>query len=843
MAFAHPEAWLWALLAVPLILIHSWKRRPRIVNVSAIFLWRQVLDSGPSRVWRWRAQRCVWPGVDLFVLVLIVAAMAEPVAGRVGWRALAVAALGSLAIQTIAVLRWLAPLRPPFWLAARGVMVLALAAALTSPTIRGRPRPVYPVFLIDRSASIAPQALEAAHQFVARAVEGRNTWAEVHFAEKPWLVGSDESEPVEPSRHGTDLAAALAMGCRIAPPNNAPHLILLSDGVATHGDVEAAVEAACRAEIPISTVPLASCDPEVYVAEVQMPSVVPEGQSFELNAAIWSSRRDEGELQVASPSGVLAAEHVRVEPGVTSHKVRLTLDACPAAKLSVRVRGFRDTLAENNAQQATATVLPRRRTLLVESRPESSKPLAEALRAGNLAVEVRNVRHLPDTLDSATACDAVVLVNVPATALSAQQMQALADYVRRGGGLVAIGGDQAFVPGGYGSTALEDVLPVESKPSRKTPRVGLALVLVVDCSQSMEDGGAIELAREAMRRAVELLGPEDQLGVLAFDEDSRWASPIEPVRDKPKLLARIASIRAGGRTDMAPAIRKAYLALRESFAADKHIVVLTDGISHPADFEALAASIASDGMTLSTVALGHEACRPLLEDMARLGKGRAYVCDSPRAVPSVLALETARVSRLGVREEPFRPSWVDRQSPQPRSDRPSHDGLSFAGLDLSSAPSLLGYAETQPKPGAVLTLAAVGRDPLLAWWRFGDGVCAAFTSDVESRWAAAWLAWPEFGRFWTRVVQGVMRREQEGTFEWSRFSGSFPDEYRIRATDHELLRRIASQTGGKYQPEPDSVWTVAAPGTLPPVPIHGYLLAAAVLLLLPDALARRPLLG
>ena len=843
MAFAHPEAWLWALLAVPLILVHSWKRRPRTVNVPAVFLWRQSLSSDPARTRRLWWRRFFSLGVDLAALLLIVAAMAEPVGWNLGRTALLAAALGLFAVQTIAILRRLAPLRPTVWLIARSAMLLALVVALTGPTIRGFPRPVYPVFLIDHSASIAPEALEAAHEFVARAVEGRNGWAEVRFADTPWLAGSDAPDPAETSRRATELGAALAFGFGIAPPNTVPHLVLFSDGVATQGDLESALESARREGIPISTVPLASCNPEVYVAEVQAPPVVREKEPFEAVVGIWSSQDGEGSVEVVASSSVLRAEPIRVRQGETWHKVRLTLDAGPVAKLTVRVRGFRDTLAENNAQEVVVNVLPRRRALLVESRPELSKHLATALRAGNVAVEVRNVPDLPDRLDGLAVFDAVVLVNVPAVALSAQQMQALAEYVRRGGGLVAIGGDQAFFPGGYRHTALETALPVESEPSRKRPRPGLAIVLVVDRSQSMEEGGAIALARDAMRRTVEMLGPEDQLGVLAFDEDSRWVSPIEPLRDKATVLARIASITAGGRTDMAPAIQKAYLALRESFAAEKHMVVMTDGISHPADFEGLAERIADDGITLSTVALGREASQPLLEDMARIGKGRAYVCDSPDAIPSVLAVETARASRLGVVEKPFRASLIDRPSSQPCKDRPSDAPFLLPGFDFSSSPSLLGYAETRLKPGSFMTLSAANGDPLLAWWRFGEGICAAFTSDVENRWAAAWLDWPDFGRFWTRVVQGVMRREQGGGKPLNRFADSFPAEFRVRPTNYDLLQRIAGQTGGTYQPVPDQVWKVSDPGTLPRVPLHGCLLAVAAMLLVADAATRRRLFG
>jgi len=82
----------------------------------------------------------------------------------------------------------------------------------------------------------------------------------------------------------------------------------------------------------------------------------------------------------------------------------------------------------------------------------------------------------------------------------------------------------------------------------------------------------------------------------------------------------------------------------------------------------------------------------------------------------------------------------------------------LAGLDLSKMPTLLGYAETTPKPRARVLLNSETDDPLLASWKYGRGTSVAFTSDVQSRWAAAWLAWPEFPRFWEKLARGAMRR-------------------------------------------------------------------------------------
>jgi hypothetical protein len=294
-------------------------------------------------------------------------------------------------------------------------------------------------------------------------------------------------------------------------------------------------------------------------------------------------------------------------------------------------------------------------------------------------------------------------------------------------------------------------LPVWSEFDKKPDRPALALVLVIDRSGSMEQGGAIELAKEATRRAVGLLEPEDQVGIIAFQDYSQWIAEIQPCSDKQLVLSRVNAITAGGGTNMFPAMEKAFLALRESAAEIKHMIVLTDGVSHPADFDHLAHEIARSGISVSTVAVGREAVRPLLEDIARIGGGNYYDCPRAESVPRVFALETASLSKMGIVEKPFR-AQVAGAFP------------ALAGLDFEAAPPLLGYVGTRPKPAGQVVLASDRGDPVLVWWRFGRGVAVAFTSDAQSRWATAWLRWPGFARFWAALARHAMRRDPTEDF-------------------------------------------------------------------------------
>ncbi len=77
------------------------------------------------------------------------------------------------------------------------------------------------------------------------------------------------------------------------------------------------------------------------------------------------------------------------------------------------------------------------------------------------------------------------------------------------------------------------------------------MVLVIDKSGSM-GGQKIELAKDAAKGAVELLGPRDQIGVIAFDGSSNWVSELHAASDKDYVIDRIATIEASGGTSIYP---------------------------------------------------------------------------------------------------------------------------------------------------------------------------------------------------------------------------------------------------------------------------------------------------
>ncbi|MDP7015793.1 MAG: VWA domain-containing protein [Pirellulaceae bacterium] len=353
--------------------------------------------------------------------------------------------------------------------------------------------------------------------------------------------------------------------------------------------------------------------------------------------------------------------------------------------------------------------------------------------------------EFPGTLSEMLGYDLILALD-GADQWTEEQRQFAEQYVRRGGGLFIAGGDELFAANSLENSGWEAWLPVSAATEEaEQRRQRVAMVLLVDRSESMLEDDRLGLAKQAAQKTVELIHADDRVGVLAFGDESLWVSPIGAAGDKSAVLQRIDTLVAAGVTNMYPALEKAYLALEQTVADRKHIIVLTDGISSPGDFDEIARACADAKITVGTVSISSGAEQIVLQQIAQIAGGRHHHCEDPQDLPTVLEKE----ARSAVSATP-QTSWE------------SFELRGLPGVDLSRAPDLRKLTVTQPKPDAELVLLAGAGDPLLAWRRHGAGAVAVFTAPGEALFGQQWRAWPAYSAMWTSLA-AVLSRPSDST--------------------------------------------------------------------------------
>lgn len=638
----------------------------------------------------------------------------------------------------------------------RGCILLCIILALSGLSWLHESSERFVLFLVDRSASIGAEANDAIEQTIqiATKYKGRHQMQVVEFDTRPRTPQSDSKVSNSlPSKHesterrenhGTDIAAAIRSAAAFIPTGFVPGVVLLSEGAETHGN---ASSTAIQSTIPIDVIPLpARTEPEVLLSDVIVPAEVRQGEPFTVGVVVYSNHDDEALLEVFRGDHRIVNQKQKLVAGENRFEFPQTIDRERLASFSARVSAAAsDTLLDNNTQTGLVYASGRPRILIVADEPTEMRELAYGLEEQGILADVRPAEGMPQTIEDLQDYELLMLSNVPATEFTQEQMELTRTWVQElGGGFIMLGGDQSFGLGGYHKSTLEEILPVRSDFEKEKEKPSLAIVLVIDKSGSM-DGQKIEMAKSAARSAVELLGPQDHVAVLAFEDRSFVISEMQSASNSRQIGSEIARLNAGGGTVMYPSMETAYEMLQATPAKLKHVILMTDGVSSPGDFAGITQTMAASRITVSTVAVGADAGTQLLEEIARLGKGRYYFTEDPSQVPQIFAKETVTAGQSAIDEAPFLPQLI----------RATH---ALNDIDINEAPFLLGYVVTQAKPTSEIILATESGDPLLAWWRYGLGMSACFTSDATNRWAAEWMAWPEFSKFWTQVIRHIMRK-------------------------------------------------------------------------------------
>ena len=448
--------------------------------------------------------------------------------------------------------------------------------------------------------------------------------------------------------------------------------------------------------------------------------------------------------------GILTAEReLQLKAGVNEIGFRESLTERGSHSYELLVEAEDDTLAENNVLQGVVEVKGSPRVLLLSSEPESQRFLGRVLRAQDFAVTQSRAEAAALGLAELASYDLVVLDNVPAFHLTHAKMENIETYVRDlGGGLLVIGGSQSYGAGGYFRTPLERILPVDMRPPARLDLPHVALLFVIDKSGSMdigaEGGTKLELAKAAVVAAADIMNPHDQVGILAFDAAWDWTVPFRAIGNGDWVNEKLAALRSDGGTDMHKAMVEARRVMIEKEAAIKHVIVLSDGLTDKADFQALVQELAQANVTVSTVSVGTDSDAKLMAEIARLGKGRSYVTLDPRTIPQIFTTETLLVSRDLLVDKTFTPRVESQKGP-------------LRGIAQRSLPQLRGYVLTYPKQRAELLMKA-GEDPLLVSWRHGLGRVAAFTSDLSGRWGREWVSWQGLPQWAGQLARDTMRQ-------------------------------------------------------------------------------------
>lgn len=675
------------------------------------------------------------------------------------------------------------------------------------------------VFVVDVSASVREESWREAMKYVLEIVQekpqrdlaglvffGRN--AAVELPPNMTLPYEDINVQVDPE--GTDIAKSLRLAAAMLPEDKNGRVVLVSDGVETEGNILDAIDELKAKGVAIDVFPISyNYDEEVWIERLELPRFVKSGETYQASVILSSLTDGGGKLTLTENGRVIHEEDVAFKAGKNRYDISLYLrqpgyyeyeaqilvpDEKDAAGNITRRHDFK---RENNRAVSHIYLRGKGQVLIVTDPGGDERDhqrFVEALQNAEREVAVQPAYQFPRSALALLPYDCVVFANVPASALDAQQMEAVHEAVyAQGTGFIMIGGANSYGPGGYARTPVEKALPVSMDLSQKKILPKGALVIILHTCEFPQGN---TWGKNITKQAIKVLNDRDEVGVLVYDWQGgdKWLFQLTPAGEYEKLATQINNAQIGDMPTFGPTMQMALNALQNSDASVKHMIIISDG-DPGAPPPGLLQSFQNNKITISTVTVfPHQGVNgpevQLMASIAKLTGGQHYLPQNPNQLPKIFIKEATTLRRSAIQNVTF--------NPESTFPSPIMEGI-------IAVPQLHGYVLTTPKQTNKVKVILEGPeqeevDPILAEWRYGLGAAAAWTSDLSPNWARDWVGWDKYDAFVKQLVTRISRITDEGKLRMRAFAAGgegliIVEDYADQAGFLEMQARVDMPDG------------------------------------------------
>ena len=640
------------------------------------------------------------------------------------------------------------------------MLVLLAIITLTEPVIQHQQNSLDLYVMLDRSDSTEDLVDKDFPEWKKLLEESkpsrRDTLHFINYASEVAEVGADGSS-FTGSRKLTKTGLALQSIAAQTDSKRPSRVLLFTDGYSTEPLHEAAAQMQARG-IPLDFRLIRDeKENDFRLAHMGFPERVQVGEPFLISLTVRGSSDATFPLILRRNGQTLTESSVTLVNGTAIVEFTDRIPRAGGFEYQAEIRPENDAHQGNNKASRWIEITGGPRIVLATRYADD--PVAKALSALDFTVEtVSDPSKLKPGLIAGAR--AVILNNVPAHEVPTDFMKSLDFFVReQGGGFLMAGGEHSFGSGGYFQSPIDSLLPVSMELKSEHRKLAVALAIVMDRSGSMSVGigggkTKMDLADAGAANAIDLLGPMDEITVLAVDSQPTKTIPLTRIEDKKAELGKRArSIKsAGGGIYVYTGLKAAWEELKKSPAGTRHVILFSDAADseEPGDYKNLIKEMTDNGATISVIGLGtnRDSDSKFLENVAKLGNGRMFFSDQPMDIPKIFAQETVTIARSAFIKDPIgvQPTgrWTEI-SPKPVEWFKQVDGYN------------LSYAREDATVSLVSTDEYLA--PLVAHARRGLGRSAAVSFPLGGEFSETTRNWDGYGDFLQTLGRFLMGQD------------------------------------------------------------------------------------
>ncbi|MGN1373346.1 MAG: VWA domain-containing protein [Candidatus Coproplasma sp.] len=478
------------------------------------------------------------------------------------------------------------------------------------------------------------------------------------------------------------------------------------------------------------------------VVRLTIQANCPEGQTVDASVSLY---KDDEKMEIFQT----------LEKGENTVTFTLDTSTTGAHDYTAKVECEGDFNANNNEISFTQTVSGNTSILLIANSLDDydkvNEIYADRIADGSATVDARiGMTDFEEiTIEKLCQYDEIILSDYDVTTLESSELflknldTAVSLY---GKSLITFGDLQIQYKTDGELDALSNMLPVTYG---KTGSAAKLYTLLIDTSRSMEMGSKLTKAKTAAKEIVKLLAPGDKLNIIEFNGD---ASPVlinhTIANDKTEALAKIDNLKIVQGTVMSAGLQLAHDRMTGGSYSEKRLILISDGIDMGGqDVLSEIRAMRADSINTMVLDVGRTAtdnnqaaAEQLLADIASVGNSsQPYDISDADNLEQVIKGELAQEDLGAIGSLSF--ISVNRNRDEVLS------GISASDINNYDV-FVSGFVKSQAKANANTVLnvsysytTGSGDDgytdvyvPLYAYWQYGNGKVASFTSALSGSW-------------------------------------------------------------------------------------------------------------
>ena len=535
-------------------------------------------------------------------------------------------------------------------------------------------------------------------------------------------------------KSATNIEQAMQFTMGLFEESMKKRIVLLTDGKENEGEVLSLKERLNSSEIRVDAVYFDSIPTNNF--EVQLDGVNGSPSSFvnsgaAMTLSIQSSYDTAIEVTIKEDDTVFYYGNHAVKKGNNEINVLTNTSVAQTHIYEVSIYEKNDEVKENNSCYFIQKINEKCKVAIISSSRKDAIAIKNMISGSVDATDIATYDgDFKTNIEGYIEYDEIILSNVDLNAIENKTEFAITLntlVTKYGKSLITFGGNNTYLDGGFLSSEIKNMLPVDLSPSDTKRQT--AVILVIDNSGSM-DGERLQMAIAGAKGCLDILSDQDYVGVITFESNTRVVQPLASVAFKDSISRRIDSIRSGDGTMMTPGLIEAFEEMQsvKSEITNRYVILISDGSPSDTGQEEVVSQMALEGINVSTIAIGRQNNGSLLSDLASIGNGNYYQINGASQLPNVI---------LGEVSDMIMDSVIEKES--------------VVNIDMQKDPVLedvtlldyvYGFNYSKAKYGTTTVLSTtytletgetINEVPLYAYWDYGKGRVVSFMSEINER--------------------------------------------------------------------------------------------------------------